>query len=324
MSARFPTPLCRKFNLEDFILIREDQCLFIGNQYNDVGDNFMSRVAEVNGSTLDRALILFQRRNDSYAVVLVYAKWCPFSKTLRATFDTVSSQFPGIYHFAVEDSVLRPSSLSQFGLHSFPALFIHNKTHRVRYYGARTVESITQFYRNITGLEPVDASHIHTDKVALIEQLSTVRVPNRKESCPYPWAKSPDMWLRDDIYLALAVAFLSLRLVFYLLPKLLIGIKSIWIKIGISGQVHRGLHRKMGDLKEEPRINPLARSMSVSSRKKEIVLENKENGKGVLVVPGWSSSSLATVTLAEGSSSRPGTADDSRENVPMYRSHLWG
>jgi thiol-disulfide isomerase/thioredoxin len=43
-----------------------------------------------------------------FAAVLVYAKWCPFSRELRPVFEALSSAFPSIYHFSVEESALQP------------------------------------------------------------------------------------------------------------------------------------------------------------------------------------------------------------------------
>lgn len=43
------------------------------------------------------------------------------------------------------------SVLSQYGVHSFPVLFMHNRTARVRYYGPRQLESLILFYQNYTG-----------------------------------------------------------------------------------------------------------------------------------------------------------------------------
>jgi hypothetical protein len=45
------------------------------------------------------------------------------------------------------------SVLSQYGVHSFPILFMHNRTARVRYYGPRNLEYLKRFYQNYTGKE---------------------------------------------------------------------------------------------------------------------------------------------------------------------------
>ena len=51
-----------------------------------------------------------------------------------------------------------------------------------------------------------------------------------KEGCPYPWAISPEKWLQDDMYLNLAVVFLVLRLVYILVPALVLRLKARWVK----------------------------------------------------------------------------------------------
>lgn len=43
------------------------------------------------------------------------------------------------------------SVLSQYGVHSFPILVVHNRTSRVRYHGSRTLENFVSFYQNYTG-----------------------------------------------------------------------------------------------------------------------------------------------------------------------------
>ncbi len=45
-----------------------------------------------------------------------------------------------------------------------------------------------------------------------------------KEVCPYPWAISPQKWLQDDTYLTLALLFLLIRVLCFLLPI----VASVW------------------------------------------------------------------------------------------------
>lgn len=279
----------------------------------------------MNGSTLERALNLLQSRQDTFVALLFYAEWCPFSKALRPMFDTLSSVFPAIYHFAMADSALRPSTLSYYGVHSFPALFLYNKTLRVRYYGPRTAEGIRRFYKDITGLQPIDPCNTDTDGVAFIENMATKGGLYSKENCPYPWAKSPEKWLHDDMYLIFATIFLVLRLFFYLLPKISNAVKQYWPRKETLLQAHKGFLKKLllqNVEQEQRRITSSGKSTKSKSLRMERQ-EIKETGKGVLSMPGWSSSSLAAVTLTE-SSSRAVATEDARENGLAYRSHLWG
>jgi thiol-disulfide isomerase/thioredoxin len=108
---------------------------------------------QLNETALEKALDLVHSRNGTYVAVLYYANWCPFSREVRPVYDVLSSVFPTIHHVAVEESSVRPSVLSYYGVHSFPIVFMHNRTSRVRYYGSRTLEAFTYFYQNYTGEE---------------------------------------------------------------------------------------------------------------------------------------------------------------------------
>lgn len=46
---------------------------------------------------------------------------------------------------------LNRSILSRYGVHGFPTLFLLNSTMRVRYHGARTINSLVAFYNDVTG-----------------------------------------------------------------------------------------------------------------------------------------------------------------------------
>jgi hypothetical protein len=112
------------------------------------------------------------------------------------------------------------SVLSYYGVHSFPIVFMHNRTSRVRYYGSRTLEAFTYFYQNYTGIiksasksQSVKRSDCSTAKLSL-----NVGTTGVKEVCPYTWAISPQKWFQDDAYLKLAFLFLITRLVCFLLP----------------------------------------------------------------------------------------------------------
>ena len=139
--------------------------------------------------SLQRALNMVQKNSYDYVAVLFYASWCPFSRTFRPTFSALSSLYPSIPHFAIEESAVRPrfadtiharitfhnvlyvlaklfvflwllviallnifcSILSKYGVHGFPTLFILNSTMRVRYHGSRTPASLVAFYGDVTG-----------------------------------------------------------------------------------------------------------------------------------------------------------------------------
>ncbi|TQD97833.1 hypothetical protein C1H46_016528 [Malus baccata] len=101
--------------------------------------------------SLQRALNMVHKNTHDYVAVLFYASWCPFSRMFKPTFSILASLYPSIPHFAFEESAIRPSILSKYGVHGFPTLFILNSTMRIRYQGARTPGSLIAFYSHVTG-----------------------------------------------------------------------------------------------------------------------------------------------------------------------------
>ena len=66
--------------------------------------------------SLQRALNIVHMNSHEYVAVLFYASWCPFSRTFRPSFSILSSLYPSIPHFAIEESAVRP----RFVYHYFP------------------------------------------------------------------------------------------------------------------------------------------------------------------------------------------------------------
>lgn len=64
---------------------------------------------QVDGESLDRALTSKQR--NAYTSVLFYASWCPFSRDVRPTFEALSSMFPQMEHYTIEQSSALPRYL---------------------------------------------------------------------------------------------------------------------------------------------------------------------------------------------------------------------
>lgn len=318
-------PLCRKHTFEDITWTpREDQCPLHSCEHGHV---CTSAVSEIDGKVLETALTLLKNQNGTYAAVLLYADWCPFSKTLRRLFGDVSSAFPAINHFATESSVLWSSFLSQHGIHSFPALFLLNKTVEVRYFGPRTHKGLVRFYKEVTGFQPVSLNIDGFDGDAFAKKSWEKGKFASNESHLYARAKLLNMWLHDDLYLAFAMTFLMLRLLFHILPKVVTSIRHYWSQNEASRQACIDHLRGVPMVEVEQmgqRGGSFQRSNGKGSRRK-IQKEAKEVQKGVLSVPGWPSSSLAAVTIAEGSPSRAGASEDGCESGQnAYKRHLWG
>lgn len=57
--------------------------------------------------SLQKALNMVHRNNNDYVAVLFHAYWCPFSQIFRPTLSILSSLYPSIPHFAIEESGIR-------------------------------------------------------------------------------------------------------------------------------------------------------------------------------------------------------------------------
>lgn len=250
-------------------------------------------IVEGDEAALQWALNLVYKHKKTYVAVLFHASWCPFSKICLQNFNSMASLFPSIRHFAFEESVIRPRILSRYGVHGFPTLFLLNSTMRVRYHGSRTISSLISFYSDVTGIKSADLDPISINKAA-----DTSSLPNPdetiEENCPFSWARSPEKILQQDTYLALASIFVSLKLLYFLIPKLnsyiertyrrltqLVGLLTLW------DHFHAYLHEAKQSLS---RLNPCKRSNHMQE-------EAMNNAKA------WASKSLASVSIGEPSSS---------------------
>lgn len=73
------------------------------------------RVCVVKGDekSLQRAVDMVHRRSHDYVALLFYASWCPFSRKFKPIFSVLSSLFPSVPHFAIEESDIKPRSEQQ-------------------------------------------------------------------------------------------------------------------------------------------------------------------------------------------------------------------
>ncbi|KAJ4966927.1 hypothetical protein NE237_018776 [Protea cynaroides] len=254
--------------------------------------NFVS-VMEGDEILLQKALNLVHRNSDEYVSVLFYASWCPFSRTCRPTFTLLSSLYPSIHHFAVEESAIRPSILSRYGIHGFPTVFLFNSTMRVRYHGSRTLSSLVSFYTDVTGIKPVSVRKLSMEKSGNPSNLAKVEY-TEQESCPFSWARSPENILRQESYLALATMFVLLRFLYFLYPMLLACAQYIWRR-----------HVRNSNLVSLWKL-PLAylnQAVQVFNVLKE-PCKRSNLQEGAMNARVWASKSLASVSIGDASSSR--------------------
>ncbi|KAH9605624.1 hypothetical protein KSS87_002676 [Heliosperma pusillum] len=213
---------CPVVSISDSILGFQDSICRLYHSYSVAVIELMAFLAIFKGdeSSLQKALHLVHSRSQEYVAVLFYASWCPFSRNFRPSFSILSTLYPSIPHFAIEESAVKPSILSKYGVHGFPALILLNSTMRVRYRGSRSLSSLVSFYSDVTGIEGDPRDQLPFDKIK--SDSNQERSYNENpEYCPFSWARSPENLLREETYLALAIIFVLLRLMYRLLPCLL-------------------------------------------------------------------------------------------------------
>lgn len=283
---------CPVASLADAILGIQDSFCDLRGAPHDVA------VIEGDEVSLQKALHLVYSLGQDYVAVLFYASWCPFSRSFRPSFSVLSSLYPSVPHFAIEESAIRPSILSKYGVHGFPTLFLLNSTMRVRYRGSRSLGSLVAFYSDVTGIKTDARDQLSLDN---IEGLSNHESNdnNEPENCPFSWARSPENLLRQETYLALATAFVLLRFLYFLFPYLLDFARQTWRRYM--------QHVRIGTMWEHP--------MRYLNRAKQLLNSMKEPCKatnfqeGAINARAWASKSLASaVAIGDASASRGASA----------------
>ncbi|KAL3733145.1 hypothetical protein ACJRO7_022639 [Eucalyptus globulus] len=282
--------VCEKESLAGSIVgFRDSRCSLDGRSESV---EFVG-VTEGDELSLQRALSMVHKNSEEYVAVLFYASWCPFSRVIRPRFSLLSSLYPSIAHFAIEESAVRPSILSKYGVHGFPTLFILNSTVRVRYHGPRTLDSLVTFYNDVAGMKPSTSEWPSLEEIKTLSNYEK-HDTTEPESCPFWWARSPENMLRHETYLALATTFVLLRLLYFLYPTLAICVQWAWRR----HIQNMGLLSLLGHfLAYFKRATQLSKSIK-EPRKRSNLQEGARNA-GV-----WASKSLATVSIGDASTSR--------------------
>ncbi|KAL1195543.1 5'-adenylylsulfate reductase-like 7 [Cardamine amara subsp. amara] len=202
---------------------------------------YLSPPVEVDGDLLDR--IMDADHGNAYTSILFYSSRCPFSRAVRPKFDVLSSMFPHITHLTVEKSQALPSVFSRYGIHSLPSVLMVNQTSKMRYHGQKDLASLVQFYKETTGLKPVqyvdegEPTSLDTDDnlFTWLHNGSSIKEIAEREP-----------------YMILALMFLSLKLAILIFPAMGSRLKTLWalyvphLSLGIFGETSqlfgRALH----------------------------------------------------------------------------------
>uniref|UniRef100_A0A6N2MIF5 Thioredoxin domain-containing protein n=1 Tax=Salix viminalis TaxID=40686 RepID=A0A6N2MIF5_SALVM len=271
--------ICPVESVTDWIFgFRDQNCVVSGANESPC----FAGVTEGDEISLQKALNLVQKNSHEYVALLFYASWCPFSSTFRPSFSILSSFYPVIPHFAIEESSIRPSILSKYGVHGFPTLVLLNSTTRVRYHGSRALGSLVAFYSDVTGIKNAFLNEGSIGRASHHEKHDT---PGQ-ESCPFSWARSPENLSREETYLALATTFVILRLSYLTFPAMLAFAQFIWRR--------HVQNMRPGSLLEHPRAY-LNRAVQLFNSLKE-PCKRSNLQEGALNARAWFSKSLATVS----------------------------
>lgn len=120
---------------------------------------------------------------------------------------------------------------------------------------------------------------------------------SEQESCPFTWARSPENLLQQETYLALAVTFVVLRSLYFILPALLVCVQCAWRRhlqyTSLGG---------LWSLWEYP-LTYLNRAIQLFNSLKE-PCKRSNLQEGAMNARAWASKSLASVSIGDGSTSR--------------------
>ncbi|KAL3504747.1 hypothetical protein ACH5RR_034588 [Cinchona calisaya] len=280
--------VCPLTTIKDSILGSQDVCLVDG-----IEPFHITGVIEGDEASLQRALHMIHGNKYDSVILIFYASWCPFSGTSRPTFSILASMFPSLPHFAIEESAVRPSTLSKYGVHSFPTIFLLNTTLIVRYYGSRTLDSLATFYEVVTGIKRATTNEISLDKIgcSLDHQKHNGSDP---ESCPFPWARSPENLLRHETYLALATIFVLVRLLYVFFPAVHRSARLAWRRYITN--------MRLRNLWEHPAVY-LNRAKQLFNTLKE-PCKRSNLQEGAMNAKVWASKSFASFSFRDASTSR--------------------
>ncbi|KAG7615342.1 5'-adenylylsulfate reductase-like 6 [Arabidopsis thaliana] len=266
-NATVRVQICPRESAKDYILGFRDKSALHRPGFVTEGDD----------RWLQMASDMIDENKCDYVALLFYASWCPFSRLVRPSFDLMSLLYSSVPHFAIEESSVKASTLSKYGVHGFPTIILMNSTMLVVYRGSRTLDSLVAFYTDVTGIETMDERWVERNRL----------VPHfhaEPENCPFPWARrSPENLLRQETYLTLATVFVLLRLLHLISPTMVVFVKFTWGRVS---------NMRLG--------NPLEHTVTMYL-KEPCMSSNLQ--EGAMNARAWASKSLATVSIAESSSS---------------------
>jgi hypothetical protein len=166
-------------------------------------------------------------------------------------------------------------------------------------FSSSLVVSLFQNFNLVDGLqlvnlcdEGINASVKSTAGEATIHSLDDIehKKDAEQENCPFWWARSPEKILQQDTYLALATAFVILRLLYLLFPKIDSFVRWAWRRHNLFANL-TGAHESFLTYLEQARQK--FHRLCPSSSKRGNLQE------GAMNATAWASKSLASVSIGE-------------------------
>lgn len=117
---------------------------------------------------------------------------------------------------------------------------------------------------------------------------------SHQETCPFPWAKSPENLFQQETYLTLATIFVILRFLHFIFPTLQRCTRVAWRRYTI--------HVSVSSLWEHLSVYLHQVIQILNSLKEPCKKSNLQ--EGAKNAKAWASKSLATVSFGDASSSR--------------------
>jgi hypothetical protein len=140
--------------------------------------------------------------------------------------------------------------------------------------------------------EGINASVKSTAGEAMVHPLDDIdhKKDAEQENCPFWWARSPEKILQQDTYLALATAFVILRLLYRLFPKIDSFVRWAWRRHNLFANL-MGAHEYFLTYLEQAR-QKFHRLYPSSSKRGNLQ-------EGAMNATAWASKSLASVSIGE-------------------------
>ena len=150
------------------------------------------------------------------------------------------------------------------------------------------------FYQIFAGIKGDPRDRLPLEKIEHLSNLAS-NDNNEAENCPFSWARSPENLLRQETYLALATAFVLLRLLYLFFPFLVEVGRSTWRK--------HVQHFRLTTILEHP-LRYLNRTQQLFSFVKD-PYKGSNFQEGAINARVWASKSLASaVAIGDASTSR--------------------